>query len=59
MRSGSRALRTRGTYLKEVRALRGYFGPPMRQKKMKFAFHQILLISLLEQWPTCISLMLF
>ena len=33
---------------KELRALRGYFGPPMRQK-MKLAFHQILLIGLLGQ----------
>ena len=44
--------------MKELRAFRGYFGPPMKQKKIKLAFHQILLISLIEQWPKCISLIL-
>ena len=37
-----------GDMLKRVRALRGYFGPPMRSKN-KFALHKFLLISLLEQ----------
>ena len=35
-------------YIKGVRALRGYFGPPMRSK-IKVAVHKFLLISLLEQ----------
>ena len=34
--------------IKEQRALRGYFGPPMRSK-IKVALHKFLLISLLEQ----------
>ena len=33
---------------KGVRALRGYFDPPMRSK-IKFALHKFLLISLLER----------
>ena len=37
--------------LKELRALSGHFGPPTRQK-MKFAFHRILLIRVLEQCPS-------
>ena len=32
--------------------------PPSMRQKIKFAFHQILLISLLEQWPKCIRLKL-
>ena len=40
---------------KELRALKGYFGPQWGQK-VKFALHQILLISLFEQWPKSISL---
>ena len=34
--------------LQEVRALRGYFGPPESQK-LKVAFHQFHLIGLLEE----------
>ena len=41
-------------YNKELRAILAH---PIRPK-MKFAFHQIFLISLLEQWPKCISLIL-
>ena len=35
--------------LKEVRALRGYFGPPLWGQKIKVALHKFLFISLLEQ----------
>ena len=37
---------------KGVRALRGYFGPLLSQK-LKIAFHQFLLIGLLEKYLKC------
>ena len=43
--------------VKELCALRGYFGAPMRPKN-EICFHQIIHISSLEQWSKCISLIL-
>ena len=43
------------TFRQRATCIKRLFWPPMRQK-MKFAFHQTILISLLEQWPKCISL---
>ena len=39
-------------HIKELRAVRGKFGPLWR-KKLKVAFHQFHPISLLEEWPKC------
>ena len=37
------------SHVKELRALRGFFVPPVRLKIKKNVFHQFVLISLLEQ----------
>ena len=38
---------------KGVHALRGFFAPPSRAKKLKVAFHQFHPSVLLEEYPKC------
>ena len=48
----SHSHRVTSGFIKGVRALRGYFGPLWSQK-LKVAFHQFHLVSLLEEKPKC------